>query len=190
MLSIARKRREAERNKKLEEQFNKADTNSNGKIRPKQMMKIFEANDISVPNLEEDVAKLADKEGWITLTDFIKFALPTELCKVEFLDKYRKEEKEAKSSVKKERKKPAPQTSNMDQIEMAFRKFDVNRDGYLSREEFDELMSSVGKEQADRIFKKCDTSGDNQVSLDELRSVLQRDKASSASDSASKPSSK
>lgn len=58
-----------------------------------------------VPNLEEDVAKLADKEGWITLTDFIKFALPTELCKVEFLDKYRKEEKEAKSSVKKERKK-------------------------------------------------------------------------------------
>ena len=47
MLSIARKRREAERNKKLEEQFNKADTNSNGKIRPKQMMKIFEANDIS-----------------------------------------------------------------------------------------------------------------------------------------------
>ena len=58
-----------------------------------------------MPNLEEDVAKLADKEGWITLTDFIKFALPTELCKVEFLDKYRKEEKEAKSSVKKERKK-------------------------------------------------------------------------------------
>ena len=53
-----------------------------------------------------------------------------------------------------------------------------------------QLMSSVGKEQADRIFKKCDTSGDNQVSLDELRSVLQRDKASSASDSASKPSSK
>ena len=47
MLSIARKRREAERNKKLEEQFNKADTNSNGKIRPKQMMKIFEANDVS-----------------------------------------------------------------------------------------------------------------------------------------------
>ena len=34
---------------------------------------------------------------------------------------------------------PAPQTSNMDQIEMAFRKFDVNRDGYLSREEFDEV---------------------------------------------------
>ena len=46
MLSIARKRREAERNKKLETEFNKADTNGNGKIKSEQMIKIFEANDI------------------------------------------------------------------------------------------------------------------------------------------------
>ena len=47
MMSIHKKRREADRNKKLEEQFVKADTNSNGKIRPEQMIKIFEANEVS-----------------------------------------------------------------------------------------------------------------------------------------------
>ena len=46
MLSIARKRREAERKQKLEEEFSKADTNRNGKIKPEQMIKIFEANDV------------------------------------------------------------------------------------------------------------------------------------------------
>ena len=46
-MSIHKKRRESDRNKKLEEQFVKADTNSNGKIRPEQMIKIFEANEVS-----------------------------------------------------------------------------------------------------------------------------------------------
>ena len=35
-----------------------------------------------------------------------------------------------------------------------------------------QLMSSVGKEQAERIFKKCDASGDNQVSLEEFRTMV------------------
>ena len=52
-MSIHKKRREADRNKKLEEQFVKADTNSNGKIRPEQMIKIFEANEVSGKYFEE-----------------------------------------------------------------------------------------------------------------------------------------
>ena len=84
----------------------------------------------------------------------------------------------------------------MDQVEQAFKKFDLDNDGFLSREEFDQvlsridfpticwltliiwklftfqLMSSVGKEQAERIFKKCDASGDNQVSLEEFRTMV------------------
>ena len=46
MFSLARRRREAERHKKLEDQFNKADTSGNGKITAEQMVKIFEDNEV------------------------------------------------------------------------------------------------------------------------------------------------
>jgi len=47
MFSLTRRRREAERNKKLEEVFREADDNGNGKITAEQMVKIFEANDVA-----------------------------------------------------------------------------------------------------------------------------------------------
>ncbi len=47
MFSLTRRRREAERNKKLEEIFRDADENGNGKITQEQMIKIFEANEIA-----------------------------------------------------------------------------------------------------------------------------------------------
>ena len=42
---------------------------------------------IAAPNLEEEAAKLKDKEGWIKIGDFMKYAVTTELCKVEFVDR-------------------------------------------------------------------------------------------------------
>ena len=41
---------------------------------------------VSVQNLDE-VSGLADKEGWIKIIDFLKFATDTELCKIEFQDR-------------------------------------------------------------------------------------------------------
>ena len=42
----------------------------------------------SVPNFEENVAKLQDKEGWITMSNYKKYAVEnTELCKNEFIDR-------------------------------------------------------------------------------------------------------
>ena len=58
-----------------------------------------------MPNLEAEVNKLADKEGWITLIQFIKFAIPTDLCKLEFKDKvFHKDEDEKKTATKKDAK--------------------------------------------------------------------------------------
>ena len=60
-----------------------------------------------MPNLEAEVNKLADKEGWITLIQFIKFALPTDLCKLEFHDKvFHKEDKDDKKTASKKESKP------------------------------------------------------------------------------------
>ena len=35
-----------------------------------------------------------------------------------------------------------------------------------------QMMKNVSKEQADRIFRSCDTSGDNKISLEEFRAML------------------
>lgn len=181
MFSLARRRREAERHKKLEEQFLKKDANGNGRITVEQMVQIFEENEVQVPNLEEEVAKLPDKDGWIRINEFMKFAMPLDLCKIEFHDRvfqkhdYDAEEKKAKQEAKDAAKSKVKfDPTKMDRVELAFRKFDLNQDGYLSREEFDQMMKNVGKEQADRIFRSCDTSGDNKISLEEFRTMLSR----------------
>ena len=109
MLGIVKRRREAERQKKLEEQFSKADQNGNGRITAEQMVKIFNDNEIEVVGLEEEVAKLPDKEGWIRLNEYMKYALTTDLCKIEYTDRvfqkvdYGEEEKK-KNEAKKESK--------------------------------------------------------------------------------------
>ncbi len=46
MMSMMRKRREAERAKKLEEVFREADVNMTGKITKEQFVKLFHANDV------------------------------------------------------------------------------------------------------------------------------------------------
>ena len=40
------------------------------------------------------------------------------------------------------------------------------------------MMKNVSKEQADRIFRSCDTSGDKKISLDEFRKCSRREKTS------------
>ena len=58
-----------------------------------------------MPNLEEEVAKLPDKEGWIQKHEFMKFAMTTELCKVEFVDRvFQKSDVEDDHSKKKEKR--------------------------------------------------------------------------------------
>ena len=46
----------------------------------------FSTFSFAVQNTEE-VSQLADKEGWIKIIDFLKFATGTELCKIEFQDR-------------------------------------------------------------------------------------------------------
>ena len=50
------------------------------------------------------------------------------------------------------------------------------------------MMKNVSKEQADRIFRTCDTSGDNRISLEEFRAMLDRDTNAQASTSSKDPS--
>ena len=62
-----------------------------------------------MPNIEEEARKVAGKDGLITYPEFIRFAGPTELFKIEFHDrvfhKCDEDEKDDKKIKKKDSKK-------------------------------------------------------------------------------------
>ena len=64
---FAQYRRNIARHKKLEEQFNKADTNGNRKITSKQMRKIFEDNEIVGKFCFVINIVLSDNQTWVIL---------------------------------------------------------------------------------------------------------------------------
>jgi len=182
-----RKRAEAARRKRIDHVFIKADDNSNGKITPQQMIKLFAANgEVVDAEFESDAKSLAEKDGWILKQSFIKYALNTELCKDDPQEKKEQIEKKTSNSggaggTKRgmtRREKPNAGRP-IDKVELTFKKFDTNKDGYLSREEFDNMMKDVEKEQADRIFRLAGSErigGDGRrISLEEFRKMLERD---------------
>merc|ERR1719350_1310448 len=62
----------------------------------------------------------------------------------------------------------------MDKVELAFRKFDLDGDGFLSWEEFQQLGKNLDQEQALRIFHSCNQSGTGLISLEEFYSMVNR----------------
>jgi hypothetical protein len=88
----------------------------------------------TVPNLEKEVAKLPDKDGWILFNDFMKLAVTTDLCKIDHVERASGEvDLEAEKKKVKHVSKKKPQVKirldpkEMDRIELAFRRLDVDK---------------------------------------------------------------
>ena len=89
----------------------------------------------TVPNLEKEVAKLPDKDGWILFNDFMKLAVNTDLCKIDHVERasgevdLEAEKKKVKKhvSTKKPQVKIRLDPKEMDRIELAFRRLDVDK---------------------------------------------------------------
>merc|ERR1719397_2399528 len=64
---------------------------------------------------------------------------------------------------------------SVDEVKVAFKKFDINNDGHLDRNEFKQLVASCngGSDQAaDALFKQGDTDGDGKLDYQELIKLL------------------
>lgn len=76
----------------------------------------------------------------------------------------------------------APKTSgnsiqfkSVDEVKNAFKKFDLNNDGHLDRNEFKQLVQACGggsDQEVDALFKKGDTDGDGKLDYQELIKLL------------------
>merc|ERR1712106_549276 len=64
---------------------------------------------------------------------------------------------------------------SVDEVKVAFKKFDINNDGHLDRNEFKQLVASCngGSDQAaDDLFKQGDSDGDGKLDYQELIKLL------------------
>jgi hypothetical protein len=70
-------------------------------------------------------------------------------------------------------------TSRSDALKDLFSQLDANRDGLISKSEFENALGAGGTNiaQADDVFSKMDKNGDGSVSLDEMSSALGGGKA-------------
>jgi calcium-binding protein CML len=67
------------------------------------------------------------------------------------------------------------QFRSVTEVKDAFKRFDVNSDGHLDRNEFKQLVQSCAggsDQQADELFKKGDTDGDGKLDYQELIKLL------------------
>ena len=60
--------------------------------------------------------------------------------------------------------------------EYAFKSFDKNNDGYITKEEFAKISKKLNKKQVDAVFKKFDKDEDGVLSFEEFQKMLNKNK--------------
>ena len=94
---------------------------------------------------QEDLAAVLDSQGNISREDFVKLASDDKL--VDFNDRKHKDDTPEKTPVKKVQpqykggvfcccKRAVSPEKEVDRIELAFRRIDLNNDGYITWDEF------------------------------------------------------
>ena len=74
--------------------------------------------------------------------------------------------------VNNEATKPKPDTSR--QAEIAFRLYDKDKDGYITKNEMEKLSKNLSKEQIDKVFARFDADGDGKLSYAEFRKMMNK----------------
>ena len=60
------------------------------------------------------------------------------------------------------------------QAEIAFKLYDKDRDGYITKSEMEKLSKNLSKEQIDKVFARFDADGDGRLSYAEFRKMMNK----------------
>ena len=69
-----------------------------------------------------------------------------------------------------ERPKPDPAK----QAEIAFKLYDKDRDGFITKSEMEKISKNLSKEQIDKVFARFDADGDGRLSYAEFRKMMNK----------------
>ena len=141
----------------------KADKNGNGKISVAEYIQIF--SDHGIPISQEEVAKissLADEDDEVTKEEFMHYAKNSDFFKAQ-MDK-----SSANSMAAKE--------EAIAKAERAFKVFDKDNDGFITKDEFAKISKKLNRDQVNAVFNKFDKDGDGVLSFEEFRRMLNKDK--------------
>ena len=72
-----------------------------------------------------------------------------------------------------EEKAPAPRDAGK-QAEIAFRLYDKDKDGFITKSEMEKLSKTLSKDQIDKVFARFDTDGDGRLSYAEFRKMMNK----------------
>lgn len=149
--------------KAIEELFDRADKNGNGRISVAEYVQIFSEHGIDLsPEEKEKVSHLANVDGEVTKDEFLGYAKHSDFFKAQ-LDKSSGDSMASKQEA-------------MAKAERAFKLFDKDNDGYITKDEFQKISKKLSKEQVEAVFAKFDRDGDGVLSFDEFRSMLNKDR--------------
>lgn len=160
---VGKSLKDRRQNKAIEDLFDKADKNGNGKISVEEYVHIFSDHGIQLsPGEVEKVAAIADEDGEVTREEFMNYAKRSEFFKGQ-LDKNTADSVAAKQEA-------------IAKAERAFKVFDKDNDGFITKEEFAKISKKLNKDQVDAVFNKFDKDGDGVLSFEEFRKMLNKDK--------------
>ena len=147
--------------KAIEELFDKADANGNGRISVHEYVRIFSEHGITL-NQEEvsKVSGLANDEGEIAKDEFVNYAKHSEYFRNQ-MDRTDGDSMAAKREA-------------MAKAERAFKLFDKDNDGFITKKEFQQISKKLNREQIDAVFTKFDKDGDGVLSFEEFRKMLHK----------------
>lgn len=151
--------RDRQKRDQLAEAFRKADKNGDGRLSVEEIHGIYSAHGVDVTREEvQKIVDAADKDGTGLLTE------------KEFV--YSQAVGDAMEDVNNEATKPKPDTSR--QAEIAFRLYDKDKDGYITKNEMEKLSKNLSKEQIDKVFARFDADGDGKLSYAEFRKMMNK----------------
>ncbi|TRY70667.1 hypothetical protein TCAL_09683 [Tigriopus californicus] len=155
--------RDRHKREALIEAFRKADKNGDGRLTVDDVYGIYMSHGVDVTREEvQKIVEAADKDGTGLLTE------------KEFVDSQKTGEgvtvmEDPKSQDDRQQPKDAGK-----QAELAFKLYDKDKDGYITKSEMEKLSKNLSKEQIEKVFARFDADGDGRLSYAEFRKMMNK----------------